>query len=61
MVQGMALDLTDFPVQSKLPHEIKMSQVETNVAQEHIKQLLAKRAIKECPYPGNGFVSNIFL
>ena len=61
MVQGMPLDLTDFPVQSKLPHEIKMSQIETEAAQEHIKQLLAKRAIRECPYSGNGFVSNIFL
>ena len=61
MVSGMNLDLLDIPTQTQFPHEIKMSQKETEAVAEHIQQLLVKGAIEECPYPGLGFVSNIFL
>ena len=61
MVSGMDLDLLDIPAQTKFPNEIKMSKKETEAAADHIQQLLVKGAIEECPYPGSGFVSNIFL
>ena len=61
MVRGMSLDLTEFPRQTTLPHEIKMSQEETQAAETNIDQLLEKGAIKPWNYTGTGYVSNIFL
>ena len=62
MVSGMSLDLTDVPQQSRLPHEIKMSQKESQVATEHVKTLLEKKAIIPTDFnPDTDFLSNVFL
>ena len=45
MVQGMKLDLLDFPKQNKPPQKIKFSPDEKSMAEEQIKTLLQKGAI----------------
>ena len=62
MVSGMCLDLTDIPKQTKLPHQIHMTQKEMSVAKDHIKVLLDKQAIRETTFnPKTDFLSNVFL
>ena len=45
MVQGMKLDLLDFPKQKRPPQQIKFSPDEKSMAEEQIKTLLQKGAI----------------
>ena len=60
IVRGMHLDFSSCPTQSKFPTEIIFKPDEVRAASEHIEQLLAKKAIKECFFP-DGFISNVFL
>ena len=62
MVSGMSLSLDDTPVQTSLPHEIRMNSLETAAASDHIQTLLQKRAIRPCSFnKQTDFLSNIFL
>ena len=62
MVSGMSLDLTDVPHQKHLPRDIQFNTQELQAAEEHISQLLNKKAITHCTFdPSTDFLSNVFL
>ena len=62
IVQGMHIELNDLPVQTSKPHPRVLSEQELSAGDEHIKTLLAKRAIvpsseNEC----GEYISMVFL
>jgi len=61
MVQGFKIPLTQTPVQSKKPREIKLSEKERSAVSEEIDSMLSKGVISKAEPSEDQFLSNVFV
>ena len=62
LIKGVKFEFVQYPVQHKLPRQIKMNKLEEQFMDEKILELLNNNSICEIPKPiPGGFVSNAFL
>ena len=61
MIQGLQLNLSEFPVQTSAPPPLKFNSKETAATDRLILELLQKNTIVECEHEEGEFISRIFL